>query len=61
MSNESLKEKGSKSKKFLNKVSLKFTRVDTRSFMEKLRDFFENRYSYSLYIWPQNSRYIQVK
>ena len=42
---------------FLNKVGVKITNLDTRSFVEKLRDFFNNRYTYSLYIWHPNSRY----
>ena len=53
--NSSNKKKSKKS--FLNKVGVKITSVDTRSFIEKLRDFFNNRYSYSLYIWDPSSRY----
>ena len=46
----------SKKKNFFKKVGLKLDKIDTRSFMEKTRDFLENRYSYSLYIWPPNSK-----
>ena len=46
-----------KTKKMLNTVGFKITNVDTRSFIEKLRDFVDNRYLYSLYIFPPKSRY----
>ena len=42
---------------FFDKVGVNLASVDTRSFVEKLRDFFNNRYTYSLYIWNPNSRY----
>ena len=42
---------------FFDKVGVNIASVDTRSFVEKLRDFFNNRYTYSLYIWNPNSRY----
>ena len=54
-SNSSNKKKSKRS--FFNKVGVKITSVDTRSFIEKLRDFFNNRYKYSLYIWDPSSRY----
>ena len=41
---------------FFDKVGVNIASVDTRSFVEKLRDFFNNRYTYSLYIWNPNSR-----
>lgn len=41
---------------FFDKVGVNIASVDTRSFIEKLRDFFNNRYTYSLYIWNPNSR-----
>ena len=46
-----------KTKKMLNTVGFKMTNVDTRSFIEKLRDFIDNRYLYSLYIFHPKSRY----
>ena len=50
-------ETNCKKRCFFNKVGLKLDKIpDTRSFLEKIRDFLENRYSYSLYIWPQNSK-----
>lgn len=54
-STSSNKKKSNRS--FFNKVGVKITSVDTRSFIEKLRDFFNNRYTYSLYIWDPSSRY----
>ena len=47
------KEKG----KFLQKITKKISNVDTRNLYEKLRDFYNNRYSHSLFIWPPNSEF----
>ena len=59
--NDSIKSnvsnKRKKKRNFFNKVGVKIASVDTRSFVEKLRDFLSNRYTYSLYIWSPNSRY----
>ena len=45
------KDKG----KFLKKMTKKMSSVDTRNLYEKLRDFYNKRYSHSLFIWPPNS------
>ena len=62
--NDSIKSnmsnKRRKKRNFFNKVGVKIASVDTRSFVEKLRDFFTNRYTYSLYIWSPNSRYFYI-
>ena len=56
---DSLKSDGSKrkmKKTVFNKVGNNVTNDEPRSFIDKLRDFFDDRYTYSLYIWPTNSR-----
>ena len=55
--NSNLSNKKKNKRNFFNKVGVKLTSIDTRSFIEKLRDFFNNRYTFSLYIWDENSRY----
>ena len=52
-----LSDERRKKRSFFDKVGVNIASVDTRSFVEKLRDFFNNRYTYSLYIWNPNSRY----
>ena len=44
-------------KQFLSKVGKKLTNLDTRNFLEKLRDFYQTRHSYSLFIWPSKSKF----
>ena len=55
--NSNLSSKKKNKRTFFNKVGVKLTSLDTRSFIEKIRDFFNNRCTFSLYIWDQNSRY----
>ena len=55
--NSHLSNKKKNKRNLFNKVGVKLTSIDTRSFIEKLRDFFNNRYTFSLYIWDENSRY----
>ena len=54
--NSNLSSRKKNKKTFFNKVGVKLTNLDTRSFIEKLRDFFNNRHTFSLYFWDQNSR-----
>ena len=55
--NSNLSNKKKNKRNLFNKVGVKLASIDTRSFIEKLRDFFNNRYTFSLYIWDENSRY----